>query len=101
MRLRNASWLLPGLLGLTLPAAALAVQASGDGRVVTAPTPQPPPAVAGEPAVWRPVVRGRLKNGLRYAILPRRGNEPGVGLLMRNEGASSPSGGRASAAWPI
>ncbi|WP_375403937.1 M16 family metallopeptidase, partial [uncultured Sphingomonas sp.] len=31
-------------------------------------------------------MQGRLKNGLRYAILPRRGNEPGVGLLMRVEG---------------
>lgn len=35
---------------------------------------------------WRPVVTGHLKNGVRFAILPRRGNEPGVGLLMRNEG---------------
>jgi hypothetical protein len=33
-----------------------------------------------------PVVRGRLSNGLRYAILPRRSREPGVGLLMRVEG---------------
>jgi hypothetical protein len=33
-----------------------------------------------------PVVRGRLANGLRYAILPRRSREPGVGLLMRVEG---------------
>jgi hypothetical protein len=32
------------------------------------------------------VVQGRLQNGLRYAILPRRTREPGVGLLMRNEG---------------
>ncbi|MBA4049073.1 MAG: hypothetical protein C0476_11090 [Sphingomonas sp.] len=35
---------------------------------------------------WRPVVSGRLANGVRYAILPRRGSEPGVALLMRNEG---------------
>lgn len=35
---------------------------------------------------WRPVVSGRLKNGVRFAILPRRNNEPGLGLLMRNEG---------------
>ncbi len=33
-----------------------------------------------------PLLRGRLDNGLTYAILPRRSNEPGVGLLMRNEG---------------
>lgn len=32
------------------------------------------------------LVTGRLKNGVRFAILPRQGNEPGVGLLMRNEG---------------
>jgi hypothetical protein len=35
---------------------------------------------------WRKIVTGRLKNGVRFAILPRRGNEPGVGLLVRNEG---------------
>lgn len=35
---------------------------------------------------WRLIVSGRLANGVRYAILPRRGNEAGVGLLMRNEG---------------
>ncbi len=35
---------------------------------------------------WRPVVSGRLANGVRYAILPREGSEPGVALLMRNEG---------------
>lgn len=35
---------------------------------------------------WQPVVSGRLKNGVRFAILPRRSDEPGLGLLMRNEG---------------
>jgi len=35
---------------------------------------------------WQPVVSGRLKNGVRFAILPRGGHEPGLGLLMRNEG---------------
>lgn len=35
---------------------------------------------------WRPVDSGRLDNGVRYAILPRVGTEPGVSLLMRNEG---------------
>lgn len=34
----------------------------------------------------RPVVHGRLPNGLQYAILQRRGNEPGVGFLMRVRG---------------
>ena len=87
MRLQHALWPLPVLLGSTFPAAAPAVQASGDGRVATVSTPQTPPVVAAAPAdIWRPVVQGRLKNGLRYAILPRRANEPGIGLLMRNEG---------------
>ncbi|MXP29610.1 hypothetical protein GRI58_12365 [Porphyrobacter algicida] len=35
---------------------------------------------------WRPVVSGHLKNGVRFAILPRRDAEPGLGVLMRNEG---------------
>jgi predicted Zn-dependent peptidase len=35
---------------------------------------------------WGSPVVGRLENGMRFAILPRRGNEPGVALLMRNEG---------------
>ncbi|KQM62722.1 hypothetical protein ASE75_13955 [Sphingomonas sp. Leaf17] len=37
-------------------------------------------------AAWRPVVTGQLKNGVRYAILPRTGKEPGIGLLLRNAG---------------
>ena len=43
-------------------------------------------AARSNPGGWQPVVTGQLPNGLRYAILPRRSNEPGVGLLMRNEG---------------
>ena len=35
---------------------------------------------------WEPPLIGRLANGVRFAILPRRGQEPGVALLMRNEG---------------
>jgi len=35
---------------------------------------------------WRPVVSGRLPNGVRYAILARQSDEPGISLLMRNEG---------------
>lgn len=35
---------------------------------------------------WGKVLAGRLANGLRFAILPRQGHEPGVALLMRNEG---------------
>jgi predicted Zn-dependent peptidase len=46
------------------------------------------PAEVGPAALHdrRPPVRGRLKNGLRYAILPRRGTEPGVALFLRVEG---------------
>lgn len=44
---------------------------------------KPAPAPVSD---WRPVVSGQLANGVRYAILPRRGSEPGVALLMRNEG---------------
>lgn len=35
---------------------------------------------------YRLMKQGRLKNGMRYAILPRNGRESGVGLLMRVEG---------------
>ncbi|WP_164523703.1 insulinase family protein, partial [Sphingomonas sp. S-NIH.Pt15_0812] len=35
---------------------------------------------------WRAPLIGRLANGVRFAILPRQGHEPGVALLMRNEG---------------
>jgi len=35
---------------------------------------------------WRAPLTGRLANGVRYAILSRQGHEPGVALLMRNEG---------------
>lgn len=47
-----------------------------------------PPAAETHPtrSDWRSVVSGRLANGVRYAILPRTGSEPGVALLMRNEG---------------
>lgn len=38
------------------------------------------------PSDWRPILHGRLKNGVRFAILPRQGNEPGVGFLVRNQG---------------
>lgn len=35
---------------------------------------------------WGTPSIGRLANGVRFAILPRQGREPGVALLMRNEG---------------
>jgi predicted Zn-dependent peptidase len=35
---------------------------------------------------WRPLVVGRLPNGLRYAILPRSASEPGVAIRVRVDG---------------
>lgn len=35
---------------------------------------------------WRPLVEGRLPNGLRYAILPRSSAEPGVAIRVRVDG---------------
>lgn len=35
---------------------------------------------------WGTPSIGRLANGVRFAVLPRQGREPGVALLMRNEG---------------
>lgn len=35
---------------------------------------------------WEAPLIGRLANGVRFAILPRQSQEPGVALLMRNEG---------------
>ncbi len=34
---------------------------------------------------WRPLVEGRLPNGLRYVILPRSSAEPGVAIRVRVE----------------
>ena len=69
VRLRGALRLLPLLACLTPPVAAMAWQPLG-----------PPPTDTRD--AWRPVVQGRLSNGLRYAVLPREPNEAGVGLLF-------------------
>lgn len=50
-----------------------------------------PGSVSSEPANrpssdWGSTVIGRLENGVRFAILPRQGNEPGVALLMPQRG---------------
>jgi hypothetical protein len=76
-----------GLCCLTLPALAPAAQDREELQPAAASAPHRPADVAPSPLDdRRPVLQGRLGNGLRYAILPRRRNEPGVGLLMRNEG---------------
>ena len=51
------------------------------GSVPSEDTERPPPERG-----WGVPETGRLDNGVRFAILPRRGNEPGVALLMRDEG---------------
>lgn len=43
-------------------------------------------APANQLSDWGTPVIGRLSNGVRFAVLPRRGSEPGVALLMRNDG---------------
>lgn len=83
MQLRGAYRRLLRLICLTLPAAALAWQTGEQRSGWDNSTNHVVPSTGD---AWRPVVQGRLKNRLRYAILPRRGNEPGVGLLMRIEG---------------
>lgn len=78
--LLKATRLLSCLLIVSAPTTAFTTQAS-----------EAPPAiengnVGAEPLSgngWQPVVQGRLANGLRYAILPRKGNDPGVSFRLR------------------
>lgn len=83
LRFRNLAGRLMqlGLVGLS--ASGSATQA-GDGRNPASPAIKLD--VILSKSDWQPVVSGRLGNGVRYAILPRQGDEPGIGLLMRNEG---------------
>ncbi|MGC6400954.1 M16 family metallopeptidase [Sphingomonas sp. FW199] len=52
----------------------------------------PPPTDAAAPAPdpadarWGTVRQGRLPNGVRYVIVPRRSEDSGIGLYMRIEG---------------
>lgn len=80
-----------GLLALIATASIASPARAGAGEepadpVANAQATPPAPAPAPAAASWQPVVSGRLDNGVRFAILPRQGNEPGIGLLMRNEG---------------
>lgn len=86
MRVRGVSRFLPPFC-LFLPAFALAGQTGEQSRTADDPVARAQAdASPTPPSDWRPVVRGRLENGLRYAVLPRRGNEPGAALFMRVEG---------------
>lgn len=87
MRMHGARRLLMTWVSLALPALAESVEAREEARHPTGTTVQAQVDVAPSPSDdRRPVGQGRLGNGLRYAIMPRRGYEPGVGLLMRSEG---------------
>jgi predicted Zn-dependent peptidase len=71
---------------LALPAFASAAQGLEKRQPSTA-SARPAQAYAARATVDdRPVLQGRLGNGLRYAILPRRAHQFGVGLWMQVEG---------------
>lgn len=75
--LRSLIW----LTVLTASTCALAQEGAGSES-------QPPDLEQKSPSPeesWRPLVEGRLPNGLRYVILPRSGTEPGVGIRVRVE----------------
>jgi hypothetical protein len=87
MHSRRSFALLAGLFSAAMLLAPRSAQGQEEARGATASgeRKRARPAVPASDS-WRPVVQGRLKNGLRYAILPRPAREPGVGLLMRVEG---------------
>jgi hypothetical protein len=68
--------------------AAIASGAAGQDKpgAARASAPHAPADAAPAPTDGRRVLQGRLGNGLRYAILPRRTKEPGVGLFMQVQG---------------
>ncbi len=70
---------------IVLVAAAASATQADEGDSPITPRVKTNPTLATK-ADWQPVTSGRLDNGVRFAILPRQGDEPGVGLLMRNEG---------------
>ncbi|KQN37600.1 hypothetical protein ASG37_11245 [Sphingomonas sp. Leaf407] len=73
------NWLSMALGVLPLVACCVTADAAPRAR-------QPSARATVPPGGWGMPVTGRLRNGVRFAILPRRGGEPGVGILMRNEG---------------
>lgn len=85
MQVRWNVCLLPGIMLFAATVLSGPLQAdeiiTASARSSPAPTFERPPAVG-----WRNLVTGRLANGVRFAILPRHDTEPGVGVLMRNEG---------------
>lgn len=65
--------------------ASLFLASVGGARAPAADDAPPPAALRPSPDRGGPVI-GRLANGARYAVLRRRSTEPGVAVLMRNEG---------------
>lgn len=87
MRVRGASWLLTGLFCLGVSVLGPAADAeSGPVRSDGAATAYWADAAPKPGGDRRPVVQGRLPNGLRYAILSRRTSEPGAALFLRVRG---------------
>jgi hypothetical protein len=71
----------------TIFAPLLAISASGLAQdEASSPSRNSAERAEGLASDWRAPLIGRLANGVRFAILPRQGHEPGVALLMRNEG---------------
>jgi Insulinase (Peptidase family M16)/Peptidase M16 inactive domain len=80
LRLLITAQLLSCLLVVSAPTTALASQASEAPHAIEATN------VGSQQLAesgLQSVVQGRLANGLRYAILPRKGNDPGVSLRLR------------------
>lgn len=73
------------LLSLFVPLLALSSSGFAQDRA-SAPSGGSADPVDGPASDWGDSLIGRLANGVRFAILPRQGHEPGVALLMRNEG---------------
>lgn len=83
LQLSNAARHLLPLICLALPTNALAQESPGESAASREAAVRP---ASSPDHAWQPVKQGRLGNGLRYAILPRRGNEPGVALRVRVKG---------------
>jgi Peptidase M16 inactive domain/Insulinase (Peptidase family M16) len=83
LRLSTTLGLLPCVLGVALSTTAFATE-TGEQSAASQNS-----SISGESAsvnVRQPVVQGQLENGVRYAILPRKGNDAGVSLRLRVRG---------------
>lgn len=84
---KRCVWLLARFFCLAFPGVGQVAQAqAGPSLSNTAVASEQANSTPSPGTDQRPVVQGQLPNGLRYAILPRRGNEPGVSLRIRVAG---------------